>query len=85
MSKTLPYEVVQTQNELDEWRVEVVDRTGEGVVRVALFSGPDAKTRAHEYAAWKISTGAPPVPSSLGRTASPGVPAVTRRGPSLQT
>ena len=36
-----------------EWVVEAVDTEGEGEVCVATFSGPGAKERAAEYAAWK--------------------------------
>ena len=32
-----------------DWRVEVID--GDGGVAVTLFSGPDAKGRAEQYAA----------------------------------
>ncbi len=45
------YEVVESKNYPDEWRVEAID--SEGRVFVAIFSGPAAKERATEYAAWK--------------------------------
>lgn len=47
----LNFEVVQSRNEQDEWRAEAIDN--EGMVFVTLFSGPNAKERAEEYAAWK--------------------------------
>ncbi|MEP6935913.1 MAG: hypothetical protein ABI988_18565 [Nitrospirota bacterium] len=36
-----------------EWVVEVIDPEGDGEVSVTTFSGPGAKERAAEYAAWK--------------------------------
>ena len=36
-----------------EWVVESIDEKGDGEVCVAAFSGPGAKERAAEYAAWK--------------------------------
>lgn len=45
------YKVVESKNTPDEWRVEAID--SEGRVLVSLFSGPAARERAHEYAAWK--------------------------------
>ena len=49
----MQHEIVQTRNLQDEWRVEVIDDTNDGSVQVALFSGPNARTRAEEYADWK--------------------------------
>lgn len=37
----------------DEWFVEATDEESVGEVYVALFSGPGARERAKEYAAWK--------------------------------
>ena len=45
------YEVIESRDSLDEWRVEAID--SEGRIFVAIFSGPAAKERANEYAAWK--------------------------------
>jgi len=45
------HEVIASKHSLDEWRVEAID--SEGRVFVTLFSGPAARERAHEYAAWK--------------------------------
>lgn len=39
----------------DQWQVEAVGKDGE--VYVAVFSGPDAEERAHEYANWKMRDG----------------------------
>lgn len=50
----MKYEVKQSRHERD-WVVEAFNPEGEGEVYVAEFSGPDAKERALEYAAWKNS------------------------------
>ena len=47
------YEVVASRDAVNEWRVEAIDEAGEGQSYVAIFSGPDAKQRAEEYAVWK--------------------------------
>ena len=47
------YEVVQTRDVMDEWRVEGIDHDADGQIYVALFSGPQAKERAKEYAQFK--------------------------------
>lgn len=47
------YEVAQSRNLQDEWRVEAIDDAIDGAVHVTLFYGPQAHTRAHEYAEWK--------------------------------
>lgn len=49
------YEVVASENVVDEFRVEGIDYEKEGVVYVALFSGPEAEQRAREYARFKNS------------------------------
>jgi hypothetical protein len=36
-----------------DWRVEAFDPEHEGECYLAIFSGPDARQRAEEYAAWK--------------------------------
>ncbi len=51
----MKYEVVQSANHADEWRVEVIDYNNEGQVLVTLSSGPQARERAMEYAEWKNS------------------------------
>ena len=35
-----------------EWIVEAIDEEGSGEMYIAAFSGPDAKERAVQYAAW---------------------------------
>ena len=54
-STRVAYEMVKSENVPDEYRVEGIDYEREGVVYVALFSGPDAEQRAREYARFKNS------------------------------
>lgn len=49
------YEVVASQGVPNEYRVEGIDYDREGSVYVTIFSGPDAKQRAEEYALFKNS------------------------------
>lgn len=50
------YEVMMSRGTVDEWRVEATDYEHDGEVFVTIFSGPDAKRRAREYAGWKNAT-----------------------------
>ncbi len=47
----MKYEVVQDKDDSQDWRAEAIGQEGE--VYVTLFSGPQAKYRAREYAKWK--------------------------------
>ena len=47
------YEVVKSLHVMDEWRVEGIDYDRDGQGYLALFSGPNAKERAEEYARFK--------------------------------
>jgi hypothetical protein len=47
------YEVQPSSTTPDEWVVEAIDHDSEGEVYSAIFSGPGAKERAEEYAAWR--------------------------------
>jgi len=49
----MQYEAFKSKGTVDEWRVEAIDENNEGQVFVTIFSGPDAKQRAEEYAAWQ--------------------------------
>jgi len=49
----MKFEVTQSAEAIDEWRVEAIDEASEGEVYVTIFSGPEAQVRAEEYAAWK--------------------------------
>jgi hypothetical protein len=55
------YEIIEDAESVDgdAWRVESVDYQGDGSVYVAIFSGPDARQRAEEYAEWKNRTKIP--------------------------
>lgn len=39
-----------------EWVVEAINEEGDGEIYIAAFSGPEAKERAVEYAAWMKSS-----------------------------
>lgn len=54
----MKYEVVKTES-YDEWHVEAINYDGDGEVYVAIFSGPDAKARAEEYAQFKAEQAVP--------------------------
>ena len=49
----MDYEVLASEGVINEWRVEAINYAGDGEVYVTIFSGPDAKERAEEYAEWK--------------------------------
>jgi len=51
------YEVVESRDYRGHWHAEATD--SDGRVFVAVFSGPNAAERAHEYAIWKNSVLAP--------------------------
>ena|SRR3990167_10289406 len=54
-AKTIEFEMVQSRGRQDEYRVEGIDYDGDGQVYVAIFSGPNARERAEEYARFKNS------------------------------
>ena len=49
----MEYEVYEVAESRHQWRVEAIDHDQDGQVFVTIFSGPEAKERAEEYAAWK--------------------------------
>lgn len=49
----MTHEVIQSNRDPGEWRVEAIDYESDGQIYVAIFTGPDARQRAHEYAEWK--------------------------------
>ena len=49
----MEYAVVHDKISRYDWRVEAINREGEGECYVTIFSGPDAQQRAKEYAAFK--------------------------------
>ena len=53
----MKYEIAESRQYPNHWHVEAVN--GDGEVFVVVFSGPKAKDRAYEYAAWKNAVIAP--------------------------
>jgi hypothetical protein len=51
----MKYEVKESQDRPGDYVAIAVNEASRGETYVALFSGPDAKKRAEEYAAWKNS------------------------------
>jgi hypothetical protein len=49
----LHFEVAKDLLSPHDYRVEAIDKDGEGEVFTAIFVGPDAEARANEYASWK--------------------------------
>ena len=47
------WECFEDKHNRGDWRVEAIDFDNEGKVYVTIFSGPDARERAEEYAALK--------------------------------
>jgi hypothetical protein len=55
LGEFMQYEVVEDALHPGDYRVEAIDADGEGEVYTTIFVGPDAETRAEEYAGWKNS------------------------------
>lgn len=53
----LEYEAQASRDDATEWVVEAINYDGDGEIYVARFSGPIARERAEEYAAWKNGGG----------------------------
>lgn len=51
----MEYDVAPDRVYPGDWRVEAIDRDGDGEAYVTIFSGPQSEQRAREYAAWKTS------------------------------
>jgi hypothetical protein len=47
------YEVTPSRDFPGDWVAGAVDTGRDGEIHIALFSGPQARDRAKEYAAWK--------------------------------
>jgi hypothetical protein len=47
----MQYEVIEDRKVSGDWRAEAID--DDGRCYVTIFSGPEAKHRAEEYARWK--------------------------------
>ena len=52
-TNTVIYELAQSRDTINEYRVEGIDYSTDGQVYVAIFSGLSAKERAEEYAQFK--------------------------------
>lgn len=52
-NKFLQYETIEDNRHPGDYRVEAIDMESEGEVYTAIFTGPDARARAQEYADWK--------------------------------
>ncbi|WP_316219373.1 hypothetical protein [Bradyrhizobium sp. SZCCHNR2026] len=48
--------VEERRGEPGAWTVEAIDISGDGDIYQALFYGPDAEKRAHEYARFKYGS-----------------------------
>jgi hypothetical protein len=53
MIKAERVEIVTHSTVPQSFTVEAIDTDGDGGIDMTTFSGPNAKERAHEYAAWK--------------------------------
>jgi|HubBroStandDraft_4_1064222.scaffolds.fasta_scaffold00028_23 hypothetical protein len=51
------YEVIRDRLDQESWRVEGIDYANDGIVYIAVFTGPRAIERAEEYAAFKNQVG----------------------------
>lgn len=49
----MDWEVIEDRQHPGDWRVEGINYKDDGEVYVTIFSGPDARERAEEYAVWK--------------------------------
>jgi hypothetical protein len=59
LNNVLHYETIEDNRLAGDFRVEAIDTQGDGEVYIAIFSGPEAKERAEEYAEWKNSVAHP--------------------------
>jgi hypothetical protein len=55
----LNHQTIEDNRHLGDYRVEAIDQEGDGEIFTAIFTGPDAGARAHEYADWKNSSQQP--------------------------
>jgi hypothetical protein len=53
----MEWEVIEDRQHSGHWRVEAINRDGDGEVYVTVFSGPRSEERAREYASWKMGMG----------------------------
>jgi hypothetical protein len=58
-TESLHYEVVEDRLQPGDYRAEAINTEGDGEVFTAIFTGPDARIRAEEYAGWKNAVRTP--------------------------
>jgi hypothetical protein len=51
----LDISIVERNDAPGIWTVEAIDRDGDGHIYQAMFAGPEARSRAFEYAGFKYS------------------------------
>lgn len=56
---TVKYEVRECRQQPGDWAVEAINYAGDGEIYAARFTGPKARERAEEYAAWKQQSPCP--------------------------
>lgn len=49
----MEHEVTEDRLNPGDYRVEAIDKDGDGQVYIAIFVGPNAQQKAEEYAEWK--------------------------------
>jgi len=54
-TNSMSFEVVKVRGATDEWAVEFINHHGDGEIYAARFLGPQAESRAREYAEWMNS------------------------------
>jgi hypothetical protein len=57
----IEFEAIEDRASAGDWRVEGINFAGDGEVYTAIFTGPLARERAVEYAAWKNENAPLPV------------------------
>jgi hypothetical protein len=55
MEEGMEWTVFKDSRKRGDWRVEAPDFDEEGQLYITIFSGPEARERAEEYAEWKNS------------------------------
>lgn len=55
MRRDLTAEITRRDTAPNSWGVEAIDTMGDGAIELTIFSGPQAKLRAIEYAALRYT------------------------------
>lgn len=53
LGESMAVEVIERRDTPGAWSVEAVDYEGDGEIYLAVFSGPESRMRAKEYARMK--------------------------------